>query len=239
MKTNKVKLFTATALISAMFASMPLQALEEGDILLDVRFLNISSDGGSNTITNMDGSPFAVDAGVDVEDANSLGIDITYMMTNHFGVELMLDTSSKHDINGTGALAGVKIGDATVLPPSVIATWHFMPNNNIRPYVGAGLNYTFFFNEGTTNEFTGAVDGVVTGGTGGVASTSVDVDDALGIIVQAGVNFDINDDWYASLDAKYIDMDTTATVQANGADAVKVDFDLNPLIIGIGVGTSF
>ncbi|NOQ88851.1 MAG: hypothetical protein GQ550_07990 [Gammaproteobacteria bacterium] len=42
-----------------------------------------------------------------------------------------------------------------------------------------------------------------------------------------------------SLDAKYIDLDTTATVQANGADALKVDFDVNPLVLGVGVGTSF
>lgn len=245
MKTNKVKILTATTLVSAMLASMPIQALEKGDILLDVRVLNITPDVGINSITNMDGSQFTsstaapVNAGIDVDDGNSLGIDITYMMTNNFGIELMLDTSSKHDINGTGALAGVKIGDTTVLPPSLIATWHFMTNNNIRPYVGAGLNYTMFFSENTTNGFTSTIDTVVTGGTSAVTSTSVDVDDSFGIILQAGVNIDINKDWYVSLDAKYLDLDTTATVQANGADAVKVDFDLNPLIVGIGIGTSF
>jgi len=228
-----------------MFASTPLHAVEKGDILLDVRLLNISPSVGGNTITNMDGSQFtsstgdAVNAGIDVDSANSLGIDITYMVTNNFGVELMLDTSSKHDIKGTGDLAGVNVGDVTVLPPSVIAVWHFMPSNNIRPYLGAGINYTMFFSESTTSEFTNTVDAVVTGGTGAVTSTSVSVDDAFGVVVQAGVNIDINKDWYVSLDAKYIDLNTTATVQANGADAVKVDFDVNPLVLGVGIGTSF
>ena len=239
------KLFTATTLLSAMLASLPLQAVEKGDILLDVRVLNISPNVGSNTITNMDGSQLTnstgapVNAGIDVDSAYSLGIDITYMVTNNFGVELMLDTSSTHDVTGTGDLAGVKIGDVTVLPPSIIAVWHFMPSNNIRPYLGAGLNYTMFFNESTTSEFTQVIDAVATGGTGAVTSTGLSVDDAFGLVVQAGVNFDINKDWYVSLDAKYIDLDTTATVQANGADAVKVDFDVNPLVLGVGIGTSF
>lgn len=244
MKTQN-KLFTTTVLLSAMLASMPLQAVEKGDILLDVRVLNISPNVGSNTVTNIDGSQFTdstgapVNAGIDVDSAYSLGIDITYMVTNNFGLELMLDTTSTHDIKGTGDLAGVNIGEVTVLPPSLIAVWHFMPSNNIRPYVGAGINYTFFFSESTTSEFTGVVDAVATGGTGAVTSTGLDVDDAFGLIVQAGVNIDINKDWYVTLDAKYLDLNTTATVQANGADAVKVDFDLDPLILGVGVGTSF
>lgn len=239
------KLFTATTLLSAMLASMPLQAVEKGDILLDVRILNISPNVGSNTITNMDGSQLTdstgapVNAGIDVDSANSLGIDITYMVTNNFGVELMLDTTSTHDITGTGDLAGIKVGEVTVLPPSLIAVWHFMPSNNIRPYVGAGINYTFFFSESTTSEFTSVVDAVATGGTGAVTSTGVSVDDAFGLVAQAGVNIDINKKWYVSFDAKYIDLDTTATVQANGADALKVDFDVNPLVLGIGIGTSF
>lgn len=235
MKINNVKLFTATTLLSAMFASTPLMAVEKGDILLDIRILDIAPDAGTNQVM-AGGAPLAAPAGIDVDSANSLGLDITYMVTNNFGVELMLDTTSKHDINGTGSLAGVAVGDVTVLPPSVIATWHFMPNNNIRPYVGAGLNYTFFFSESTTSEFTSTIDAVAGPG---VTSTGLDVDDAFGIVAQAGVNIDINKDWYVSLDAKYIDMDTTATVQVNGVDTATIDFDVNPLVLGIGVGTSF
>ncbi len=239
------KILTTTMLLSAMVVSAPSLAIEKGDILLDLRFLNIAPNVGSNTITNMDGSQFtdstgaAVNAGIDVDSANTLGIDITYMVTNNFGVELMLDTFSKHDVTGTGDLAGVKIGDVSVLPPSLIAVWHFMPSSSIHPYVGAGINYTFFFSESTTSEFTQVIDNIATGGTGGVRSTGLAVDDAFGIVVQAGVNFDIDDDWYVTVDAKYIDLDTTATIQANGADALKVDFDVNPLLLGVGVGTSF
>ena len=235
MKSENVKRSRMTVLYAALFATMPVMAIDQGDILVNARLLNIAPDVSDNQVI-ASGSPLAAPAGIDVDDAYSLGVDITYMVTNNFGVELMLNTTSNHDIQGTGNLAGVKVGDITVLPPSLIAVWHFMPKNNIRPYVGAGLNYTLFFSGDTTGQFTSTMDSVLGGG---VTSTDVSVDDKLSLIFQAGVDIDINSDWYISFDAKYIDMDTTATVEVNGADAATIDFDVDPLILGFGVGMRF
>jgi len=229
MKNQYIKLFKTTTILAALIASAPVMAVEKGDILINARFLNVNPDVGSNDIKSLNGTSAGL-GGIDVNDANTLGVDITYMMTDNFGLELMLDTSSKHDIVGTGGIAGLAVGDVTVLPPSVIAMWHFMPKNNIRPYVGAGLNYTMFFSESTTSDLTTAL---------GATSTGLSVDDTLSLVFQAGVDIDINKSWYVSLDAKYIDMNTTATVQVNGADAATVDFDVNPLVLGVGVGTRF
>lgn len=228
-KNQNTKLLTAVGMMLATFTSMPLMAIEKGDYLIDARILNISPDVSSNQIM-AGGAPLAEPSGIDIDDAYSLGVDITYMVSDNFGVELMLDTTSTHDIKGTGNLAGVNIGEVTVLPPSLIAIWHFMPANNIRPYAGAGLNYTLFLNEGTHSDLTNAL---------GATSTGLDVDDTLSLVVQAGVDIDIYKDWYLSFDAKYIDMDTKATVQVDGADAATVEFDVNPLVLGVGVGTSF
>ena len=235
MKNHVITIFKATAMLSALLASTPLMAIEKNDILINARILNISPSVGSNQVMS-GGAPLAAPAGIDVEDAKSLGVDITYMLTNNLGVELMLDTASRHNVKGTGNLTGVSVGDVTVLPPSVIAVWHFMPTNNVRPYAGAGLNYTMFFKEGTSGQFTSTMNTVLGGG---VTSTDVSVDDAFGIVVQAGVDIDINKDWYVSLDAKYVKLDTKATVQVNGADAATVSFDVNPLVLGVGVGTRF
>lgn len=234
MKSPYLKIFKNTAILSALIVSTPLMAVDQGDILINARLLNIAPDVGGNQVM-AGGAALAPPAGIDVDDAYSLGVDITYMVNDNFGVELMLDTSSKHDIKGTGNLAGVSVGEVSVLPPSLIAVWHFMPKNNIRPYAGAGLNYTMFFSESTTGQFTSTMDTVV----GGVTSTDVSVDDTLSLIAQVGVDIDINKDWYVSFDAKYIDMDTTATVKVNGVDTAIIDFDLNPLVLGVGVGTSF
>ena len=214
------KLFTATTLLSAMLASMPLHAVEKGDILVRARIINIAPDVGSNEVILSDGT--ATGGGIDVDDATTLDIDFTYMVTNNFGVELLLDIPSTHDVTGTDALAGVNIGEVTVLPPALIAQWHFMPTNNIRPYAGAGINYTFFYSESTHSD---------------LGNTDLSVDDAFGLVAQAGVDIDINKDWYINFDAKYIDLDTTATL--TGDVEAKVDFDVNPLVLGVGIGTSF
>lgn len=235
MKTPYLKFFKTTAIFSALIVSTPLMAIDQGDILINARLLNIAPDVSSNQVM-ASGAALAPPAGIDVDDGYSLGVDITYMVNDNFGVELMLDTSSKHDIKGTGNLAGVSVGEVTVLPPSLIAVWHFMPKNNIRPYAGAGLNYTMFFSESTTGQFTNTMDAVAGPG---VNSTDVSVDDALSLIAQVGVDIDINKDWYVSFDAKYIDMDTTATVKVNGVDTATIDFDVNPLVLGVGVGTRF
>ena len=222
------KSIVITAVLTALLASTPLMAVEKGDILINARILNIAPDVGSNDITDLSG--VSVGGGIDVDDAYSLGVDIAYMVTDNFGVVLMLDTSSKHDITGTGNLAGVNVGDVTVLPPSLIALWHFMPNNNVRPYAGVGLNYTMFYSESTTSDLTAALSGT---------STGLSIDDKLSLVFQAGVDIDVIKDWYVSFDAKYIDMDTSAIVQVDGVDTYKVDFDVNPLVLGVGVGTRF
>lgn len=203
-------------------------AIEKGDTLLNVRILNINPDVGSNDIHAISGGSAGL-GGIDVDDGYSLGLDITYMVSDNFGVELMLNTTSTHDINGASGLPVSNVGEVAVLPPSLIAVWHFKPSSNIRPYVGAGINYTFFFNEDTTSELDVGLGG----------NTDLDIDDAFGLVAQAGVDIDINKDWYISFDAKYIDMDTEATIKVNGANAAKVAFDVNPLILGIGVGTRF
>lgn len=235
MINSNLVLARTAVMFTALLASAPIMAIEKNDILVNARVLNISPNVGDNQVM-AGGAPLAAPAGIDVEDAKSLGVDITYMVTNNLGVELMLDTASRHNVKGTGNLTGVSVGDVTVLPPSVIALWHFMPTNNVRPYMGAGINYTMFFKQGTTGQFTSTLNTVLGGG---VTSTDVSVDDAFGIVVQAGVDIDINKDWYVSLDAKYIKLDTKATIQVNGADAATVNFDVNPLVLGVGVGTRF
>ena len=54
---------------------------------------------------------------------------------------------------------------------------------------GAGINYTLFFSETTTDQFTSTIDAVAGPG---VTSTGLSVDDAFGLVAQAGVDIDIN-----------------------------------------------
>lgn len=153
---------------------------------------------------------------VEVDDGVTFGFNITHMISPNLGVELLGAWPFSHDIQ----LGGRKVGETKHLPPTVTLQYHFLPQNPIRPYVGLGLNYTFFFDESTTGALTG---------------TKLSLKDSWGLAAQAGVDIDVTPDWFLNLDVHYIDIDTKAKV--NGASLGTVEID--PWVFGINLGARF
>lgn len=145
-------------------------------------------------------------------------LDITYFWSDHFATELILATS-KHNIGAVGtALGDVDLGHAWVLPPTFLAQYHFNPNGTLRPYIGAGVNYTFFYNEDA-----GDLD-------------TIEYDNGFGFALQGGIDVGLNDNWMLNADVKKIWLNTDVSI--NGG-AVTADVDLNPWVFGIGFGYRF
>ncbi|MFT7414055.1 MAG: outer membrane protein [Methylophagaceae bacterium] len=219
MKITKlaIVLLAATG-ISAV--ATPAMAYEAGDWLVRGRIINVNPNDDSGAI-HSNGSPLA-GTGVTVNSDTVPELDITYMIDRNWAVELILGYS-KHEVTSHGAgLVAPKVINAKVLPPTLTLQYHFMPDSNIRPYIGAGVNYTYFFDEDTAGDLS-------------TAGVTVKMEDSWGLAAQAGVDIAINDDWFVNLDVKYIDMSTTAKF-SNG---LSVDVDVNPFVYGIGVGRRF
>jgi outer membrane protein len=232
MSTRFTKLALPLLVASTFSAfSLPVAALDAGDWLVRGRIININpSDDSENATSN--GIPVPGTT-VTVDDAFTLDIDITYMFTQNIGAELLLDIPTKHDVSSEGptlaSLAPGNILSTRVLPPSLLLQYHFLPNEQVRPYVGAGLNFTYFFDE----EATASLDK----GLGGV--TDLELDSSFGWAVQAGVDFDMGNDWFINADVKYIDINTTASFKSGALGNVEVDVDINPWVLGLGVGRRF
>jgi len=226
-KNITTTLAAATFLTLGMTSSLPVLAYEAGDWVVRGRILNIDTNEDTSTI-RVDGASFP-GSGVNVNNDTIPELDITYMINPHWGVELILGTS-RHTVDGSGTLDVLGgIIDTKVLPPTLTLQYHFAPTSNIRPYAGVGINYTQFYDE----EVTGGLEN---------PGARVTIDDSWGLAVQAGVDIDINKDWFVNFDVKYIDIDTTAnfTNTAAGTTGVAaVDVDLKPVIFGIGIGTTF
>lgn len=230
MKFGKT-LVSLAAIAVTLLTSTSAIATQKGDWLVRARIIDIIPNVSSGEITDMSGTPVSPPSGIDVDSALTLDIDFSYFFTNNFAVELLLAIPATHDVTATGSLSSLgQIGEVTVLPPALIAQYHFMPNNNIRPYAGAGLGYIFFFDESTTSSLTNGL---------GASSTGLDVDNTADFLVQAGVDIDLKNNWFVNFDVKYFWINTTATIKADGADAAKVDFDLDPLVLGVGGGYRF
>lgn len=214
-------------------AAAPAMAYEAGDWLVRGRVININpNDDSGQLYLSAGGSDYVAGGkGVEVDSDTVPELDITYMMTKNWGLELILGYS-EHTVKGEknwNALGDVI--DSKVLPPTLTLQYHFLPDNNIRPYVGAGINYTYFFDE------------EVAGNVLDVPGAKVELDSSWGLALQAGVDVALNQDWFVNFDVKYIDIDTEAhfsdVIAPNSGIKARINADIDPIVWGIGIGRRF
>lgn len=211
------------ALAAATALTVPAHAqTQAGDVLVRLRGIMVSPTEESGPVL-----PAFPTGEVAVGDSVMPEVDFTYMITDHIGTELILATT-KHDVTGAGALNGLgKVADTWVLPPTLTLQYHFAPKGKVRPYVGAGVNYTIFYSEDASDSLETAI-----------GTTKVEMDDSFGYALQAGVDIDLTDRVFLNLDVKYIDIDTTARLTTGGA-VNRVDVSIDPIVAGIGIGMRF
>ena len=218
-----IKTLLLAAAGAAVFASVPAQA-KQGDILVRLRGIVVAPNEKSGSVL-----PAFPGEKVSVNNAVAPEIDVTWMASDHIGFELIAATT-KHSASGRKGTTGSigKLASTWVLPPTLTAQYHFLPDAPVRPYVGAGVNYTLFYSE----DASGALESAV-------GKTKVHMSDSFGWAAQAGVDIDLNDRLFLNIDVKYIDIDTTARLSTTAAGVQKVHVDLDPLVFGVGVGMRF
>lgn len=224
MKVTKlaIALLAATG-ISAI--ATPAMAYEAGDWLVRGRIINVNPNDDSGTLSI--GGVDQGTKGVKVDSDTIPELDITYMLDRNWGVELILGYSD-HTITGEKSWSSLgDVIDAKVLPPTLTLQYHFAPDSNIRPYIGAGVNYTYFFDE------------KVVGPALPAAGSKVKLEDSWGFAAQAGVDISINDDWFVNMDVKYIQIDTTAKFSNTAVGSAQISADIDPFVYGIGIGRKF
>jgi outer membrane protein len=159
-----------------------------------------------------------VGADVDISTSVVPELDISYFFTPNLAAELVLGVTP-HTVKGAGVLAGTRIGEAWLLPPTLTLQYHFTGLGAFKPYLGAGINYTVFFDEKQKGPF-----------------TSFDLENTVGFALQAGVDIMLDRHWGINLDVKKIFLEPRVKVN-NGAVAGKVKID--PWLIGAGVTYRF
>jgi outer membrane protein len=195
-----------------------------GDFLVRGRFIVVAPQDSSGGIT-----PAFPNEGVSVNTAYAPEVDFTYMLTNNIGLELIAATT-KHSASGTTGTTGSvgKLADTWVLPPTLTLQYHFAPEGAIRPYVGAGLNYTIFYKERASGSLENAV-----------GPTDVSLSNSFSWALQAGADIPLNSSLFLNLDVKYIDMNTTARLNTTAIGQQQVRIGIDPLVFGVGIGMRF
>ena len=202
-------LLIATALAGACAMTTMAKAEGQSPWMIRGRALIVVPQEGLNSSNAL---PASADVNIDTSVVPEL--DITYFFTPNIAAELILGTTP-HDVRVTNP--NVDLGSVWLLPPTLTLQYHFAPEGRIRPYIGAGVNYTIFYAKDEP------------------AGTTVDYDNAFGWALQAGVDIPMDEHWSLNVDVKQVFLSTDVTV--NGT--VKADVDINPTLIGIGVGYRF
>jgi len=134
---------------------------------------------------------------------------------------------------GNGAALG-QVGTARAWFPAVLAHYTFDGPWGTQPYIGAGVNYTFYTD--------GQVSPAYTGAFGGTSSTS-SLKSSWGHVLKIGMGFPLSKNWV--IDAAYsrYGIRTTATITTAtpgfGDIARTVDVRSDPDVVGLMLGYRF
>ncbi|MFM1813396.1 MAG: hypothetical protein RLZ98_91 [Pseudomonadota bacterium] len=210
----------ALALAAGLALTAPERAAAgdyNGDFMVRFGASVVHPDSGATVFNNG-----AVIAGADAEVSTEVvpSATLTYFLNRNLALELFC-CFAKHDVDGKGTLNGVNLGDTWIFPPAVTVQYHFDTVRGFKPYVGAGVQYIAFFDEGRSS-------------LGG--NPSISIDNAFGFTLQAGVDVEIGRGWYLNADVKKTWLDTDAHWTNTG---ITADVDLDPWIFSANVGYRF
>ena len=183
--------------------------------MVRLRVLGVMPDEGARLSAG--GAPLA-GARVDISDTVVPELDISYFFTKNIAAELILGVT-RHGIKGDGSLSGARIGNTWLLPPTLTLQYHFDGFGPFKPYLGAGVNYSIFFDEQARGGF-----------------TSLHLSNSVAPALQAGFDYMLDAHWGLNLDVKKLFLDTKVKLNAG---AVRGRVDLDPWIFGGGITYKF
>ena len=222
----------ASSILALAIAAPAVQAHQAGDIIVRAGAVTVQTKENSSSV-KVD-RPAATNLGgkASVNNNTQLGLNFAYMVTDKWGVELLAATPFSHDVSlkGTGlSAANGKLGSLKHLPPTLSAVYYPLDSKSaFQPYIGAGINYTVFFDESVSSR--AKAEGF----------SNLNVKNSWGWAAQVGADYMLTDNVMINGQVRYIDIDTTAYVGAlNGTARAKVDVNIKPFVYMLGLGYKF
>lgn len=207
MKTTTLSKLVLGLLAAASFSAMA----QENPWMVRARATHLNWENGQSTAT-------INQSGLDVNAKNKTipEVDVTYFFNKNVAAELVLSYPQRVDVRS----GQTSLGTVTALPPTLLAQYHFTQFGPLKPYVGAGVNYTRFGsrNLGGANEYS-------------VEKSSV------GYAAQVGADYMLTKNWGINLDVKYLQIETDVIVNSSGASAGTLK--LSPIATSVGVTYKF
>ena len=192
------------ALAAAILAcsATPALAQSAGDWTLGVGLGYVAPDSDNGTLAGLD---------ADVGDNARPTFTFEYFIRDNLGVEVLAAVPFEHNISLDGL---GKVGSTAHLPPTVSIQYHFANTSAFTPFVGAGINYTTFFDTDTS---------------GALAGSDLDLDDSWGAALHAGVDYKVTERGAMRVDVRWINIETDVKLDGAKIGTAKID----PWVFGV------
>ncbi|BBP79648.1 outer membrane protein OmpW [Pseudomonas gingeri NCPPB 3146 = LMG 5327] len=230
------KSLLSASLVALALAAPLAHAHDAGDIIVRAGAITVNPKADSSSV-KVDRGPLAgADLGgkATMSSDTQLGLNFAYMLTDHVGLELLAATPFEHDVklkNTALGAANGKLGTLKHLPPTLSVVYYPLDNKSaFQPYVGAGINYTWIYDEHVGSEANAA------------GFDNFRAKNSWGVAWQVGADYMLTDNVMINAQVRYIDIDTTAYVDNNavaGGTRAKVNVDVDPMVYMVGLGYKF
>lgn len=165
---------------------------------------------------------------LNVDDAYALGLNFAYFFDRSWAIEVATTSPLKHNIQVSGDNVNNKFAKMSNMPIIVSALYYPDKDWDLKPYVGAGLHYTFVFGDKftTTGENLGY--------------DNLDISDGYGFALQAGIDYQFTRAWSINTSARYLGLKSKSSFYYRSSTVKdKATLDINPWVISVMVGYQF
>lgn len=208
-----------TIVAAAACAACAFSGSASADILHNIQI----KVGVSDIVPDESASISVIGGDVDISDEVVPTLQLEYFFNDHISAELLCCVAT-HDVQAVGTSLGtVNLGSVSHFPPTVTLKYRWTQFGALQPYVGAGVNYTHFYD-----------DKLPAGG----PVTSIKYDDSFGGALQAGADYKLNDHWSLNIDVRKIWISSDVTINA-GPTRIDAAVDINPWVMTVGTGYRF
>jgi outer membrane protein len=237
-----VVLAASSALVtSASFAQ------SAGDFMVSAGWFHIAPQDSSTplraTSSATSFSTVLPGSGASVEDLDTLGLSLSYFITDNWAATFDLGVPPKYKLDGSGTLSSVgRIGTARQWAPALLGKYYFGDANaKFRPSVGLGVTHVNYTNIELTNNFQHFTGSLFLDPN---AVTSASLNSSWAPVFNVGLSYAINKDWYANFSVSYIKLKTTGTLTTPtngplGTITSTTELTLNPIVTYLNLGYRF
>ncbi|MGO4327742.1 OmpW family protein [Cupriavidus sp. 2TAF22] len=241
--THKKILVASVAMLIAGAA----QAQSAGSNVLSLGWFRVMPNSSADplTVDSVNGFPVGQPkpgTGAEIQSADTVGISLEHYFTDNIGVDFVFGIPPKHDVAGEGSFAKYgMLGSVKQWSPAVLVKYHFLDaKSKFRPYIGIGVNYTWFTGETITNQT------FVKSEFGPNATMSASAKSSWNPVFNVGANYAVTDNWFVGISVSYVPLSTTASFTAQNAGAAgnqtvqsHTKIKIDPVVTFLNVGYRF